>query len=169
MIEFLYFDMDGLIANFNKRCVDIMGHKFDEENAKECWRKINKVEDFWFTIEPYEGISYFFNTIIPILNANNIRYGILSGTCNSNTANCERDKILWINQHASEWFHPSQIHLCKSKNKKYYATPTSVLLDDRGQNIDDWKNHGGIAIWHDSDNESFDVLIQKILMVIENH
>lgn len=169
MIRFLYFDMDGLLANFNKKCVEIMGHNFDEERASECWRKINKVDDFWISLEPYDGLSAFFSTIIPILDANNIRYGILSGTCNSNTAGCERDKMLWLKTHANTWFAPHQIHLCKSKNKKWYATPESVLIDDRGTNIDDWKNHGGIAVWHDSDNESFDSLIQKILMVIENH
>jgi len=163
-IEHLYFDMDGLLCNFNKKCIEIMGHVFDEENAKKCWKKISETSDFWISLECYDKLDQFLDTIIPILNEKNINYHILTGT--SSSSECERDKIIWVNKNISKWFQPHHVHLCKSKNKKFYATPNSILIDDRPSNIEDWSEHGGVSIWHNSDHETYDELLQKIIAII---
>ena len=44
--------------------------------------------------------------------------------------------------------------------KQEFATPESILIDDREQNIQQWRQAGGIAIHHTSANDTIEQLKQ---------
>jgi hypothetical protein len=52
------------------------------------------------------------------------------------------------------------VHLIlrSAKNKKEFATPKSILIDDRIANIIDWREAGGIAIHHINAKQTIDQL-----------
>jgi hypothetical protein len=52
------------------------------------------------------------------------------------------------------------VHLIlrSAKNKKEFASPTSILIDDRDDNISDWINAGGIGILHKSAKDTISQL-----------
>jgi hypothetical protein len=52
------------------------------------------------------------------------------------------------------------VHLIlrSAKHKKDFATPTSILIDDRLDNIQGWRDAGGIGIHHVSTKHTIDQL-----------
>ena len=44
----------------------------------------------------------------------------------------------------------TKLILRSAERKQEFATPQSILIDDRKDNIDRWKEAGGIGIYHTS-------------------
>jgi hypothetical protein len=47
-----------------------------------------------------------------------------------------------------------KLTLAQSFNKKNYAEPNHILIDDRLSNIEQWRAAGGIGILHTSSDET---------------
>jgi len=52
--------------------------------------------------------------------------------------------------------------LAYSYNKKKYAAPNHVLIDDRKDNIEGWESEGGVGILHTSAEDT----IAKLLNIV---
>jgi hypothetical protein len=50
--------------------------------------------------------------------------------------------------------------LTPAKFKQKYAGENKILIDDRADNISDWKNAGGIGILHKTANQTINELKQ---------
>jgi len=144
----VYLDMDGVLANFDKRFKDISGMEPKEFEAKygtkEFWNLIdeeNKVK-FWVGIPEMPGAKALVDAV------KKYDYELL--TSPSAKKQSYLGKILWVRNHIGSVF-PSKprINFKRAKEKhevKPQLTKTDILIDDREDTIGRWNAAGGTGI-----------------------
>lgn len=131
--------MDGVLVDFNEGYYKLTGHKLDgvHRTDERFWDPINEAGyDFWINLnwmpDGKELWSYIEKYTPELLSAP-------SRQNNSRVA-----KHDWVNRELPG------VHLIlrSAKHKKDFASPKSILIDDRVDNIADWVGAGGIGILH---------------------
>ena len=139
----IYLDMDGVIADFNKKYKEMFSIPpaeaekdkkfepfFNEFIAKESFAKLELMPD------AINLMNYLRNTGIPI--------EILSSTSSERRdAQIRPQKMKWLKDNQIEF---PAILVQGAHLKQKYATPDSLLIDDTSKNIDEWRRAGGIGI-----------------------
>jgi hypothetical protein len=164
-IEKIYLDMDGVIADFEKRYIDLYG--MNPKEAEKQNKFNDNFEDFiqtqQFTYLPYtfKG-SVLINVLETIFLQKGIPTEILSSTANeSRHAELSTQKSKWL-ENANILF---KRNFVPGKELKYkFATPTSLIIDDTDVVISDWEEAGGIAIHH----KDVDTTVAKLMDLIYN-
>lgn len=151
----IYVDMDGVLVDFDKGFRELSGKDpldYMEEHGKPAfWKALQKEprfflnldwmpdgEELWNYIEPY-------NPTVLTTPVHSMKY-------------CKEDKKSWAEGHLGK-----DRKVIFSFKKEEYATPTSILIDDRDKNIIPWNASGGIGILHISTNSTTKEL-KKILI-----
>lgn len=154
----LFFDMDGVLDNFNKSAqslnIDMTPNvPSDKLSAKEkivrnaFWNEVAKHgKEFWTNIEPFEEaceMVHFYK------DRTNCSLNILSkAPTNKSVYQYAYDgKLEWLKNHFGDNFFDS-INIIKGKKEEYCTGKNCVLIDDRKDLCEDWVNAGGIAIYH---------------------
>ena len=155
----IYCDMDGVLVDFNKRFGELSAwgpEKFIEKNGlDEFWELIDgRGVGFWVGMEWMEDGK----TLWEYLKSNH-NVELLSSP--SRAENSRLGKRLWVRNHKLG----VKLNLAYSKNKKKYAAPNHVLIDDRKDNIEDWESKGGVGILHTSAEDT----ITKLLHIVAKH
>jgi hypothetical protein len=149
-VSMIYVDMDGVIANFEKRYVDKFG--VTPESTRKNNDFANRFDTFindgeFATLELMPDAHVLF----AYLNSLSIPKEILSSTATPNWHSLVApQKIVWLNKHNINYA-PNLVP--GKQHKAKYATPDSVLIDDTPVVIDAWNKAGGIGILH-TDAES---------------
>lgn len=159
------FDLDGVLCDydtywgsdktFNKARFhsEIMDNKMFEKLLP----MMNGFELFW-------GIKEY-------LSDNKIEYNfqILSSLGSPNdmevAKEATRQKELWVRRYLGEFV--GNLNFVEHKGKKkWFATPTSILIDDTNENVQQFiENHGhGILFNNDMD---FDSILKQVLFTID--
>ena len=142
-IKKIYLDMDGVIANFDKKYKELFSIPpaeaekekkfepfFNEFIAKESFAKLELMPD------AINLLNYLRKTGIPV--------EILSSTSSERRdAQIRPQKMKWLKDHQIEF---PVILVPGARLKQEYATPDSLLIDDTPRNIDEWRRSGGIGI-----------------------
>ena len=143
-ISKIYVDMDGVLADFEKRYVKLYGSLTDRDR-KHLFR--SNFDDFiasgqFATLDLMPDAL----TLIHSLNTLNIPKEILSSTAYEETYDAiAKQKEVWLKDHHIDW----KPNFVPGKRHKYkFATPDSIIIDDTYSVIEDWRKAGGIAIWH---------------------
>jgi len=148
----IYVDMDGVVADFDKRFRDISGmapKEFENKYGKKAfWDLIdeeNKVK-FWVGIPPMLGAS----ELISFVSKHD--YEML--TAPSIKKQSRLGKNLWIRNHTGDIF-PSKpkVNFKFAKEKhliKPQLTNFDILIDDRAATINNWNAAGGTGILYKS-------------------
>ena len=148
----IYVDMDGVVADFDKRFTDLAGMSPEEFKAKQgtkgFWDFIdeeNKIK-FWVGIPPMPGASELINFV------SKHDYEML--TAPSIKKQSRLGKNLWIRNHTGDIF-PSKprVNFKAAKEKhliKPQLTKFDILIDDRAATIDNWNAAGGNGILYKS-------------------
>ena len=141
----IYLDMDGVIADFNKRYKEL--YKIYPSEADDY-----KVFDGFFTKFIATGEFATLDLmpdameLIDYLRSLSIPTEILSSTSSERRdADIRKQKLEWLAKHNIE-FPP--ILVPGKRHKKDYSNPNSLLIDDTSANIDQWRREGGIGILH---------------------
>ena len=145
-IKTVYLDMDGVLANFEKRWLELFGSPPSEARATKRFdqRWYDFIESAQFsTLELFPGA----NELVAYLRQNpNITVEILSSSGGEKThSQVEPQKIAWLKAHGFD-FKPNIVP-GKSK-KKFYANPNTILIDDTESVILDFVENNGNAILH---------------------
>ncbi|MCF0115218.1 MAG: hypothetical protein HUJ56_07685 [Erysipelotrichaceae bacterium] len=156
VIEKIYFDMDGVLADFDRGCYELAGIKpYDQLNGKRdekalFWKSIQKVDHFFDKLEPKDKALDMFRLL-------NEKY---PGCCEILSAipgedrgilYAKEDKINWIKKYLGE---EVVVHIVYRKEKINYAKGEgSILIDDYERSIDEW-NTRGTGILHRSVEET---------------
>ena len=157
-IEKIYVDMDGVIADFEKRYVSLFGH------VSESKRRSLFVQNFIGFIADENFVTLELmpdaRRLITFLDSLDIPKEILSSTAHpDNYDEISRQKNLWLNTHNIAW----KQNFVPGKQHKYkYATPNSIIIDDTLSVIYDWNKAGGIAIHHKNAHNTISLLEQYV-------
>lgn len=152
----IYCDMDGVLTDFEGRFMDMLkeeGHKYYSKaelegilRPKHFQREFGEGE-FWkfvdgFGEEFWSGMNWMPNgeALWSFISPYNPK--ILSSPSKDNSSRL--GKRMWIREHLNP--SPAEIIFALSENKQDYATPKSILIDDKPSNIEQWEAQGGIAM-----------------------
>ena len=163
-IEKIYFDMDGVLADFDRGIKELCGlEPLDQANKSPkdddiMWEKVKEVGHFYDKLELMPGALEMFATLYG-------KYGdkceILSGIPKPRRGitTSGEDKTAWAHRLLSEKL---KVNIVFREEKKNYVTgPGCILIDDLEKNIREWNEAGGTGILFTS---AEDVLAQIVDM-----
>ena len=152
-VEKIYFDMDGVLADFDRGVIDLCGitplsqnSKYhDEKRDDAMWAEVKKIEHFYDVLELKPGAKEMFDAVYG-------RYGdnceILTGIPKPKRGieSAADDKVAWVRRLLSDKI---VVNIVYSEEKPRYCTGKGcILIDDRDENIRDWIKMGGTGIMH---------------------
>ena len=152
----IYVDMDGVLANFEKRFEDLAGMGADE------YKDEYGIKEFWNLIDEKHKVS-FWRGIEPMVDADKLidfvsKYDYELLTAPSVKKQSVIGKSLWVKDKTGQLF-PSlpKVNYKFAKDKhliKPKLTEFDILIDDRQDTIDRWNRAGGTGILHTSANNT---------------
>ena len=147
----IYCDMDGVLCDFDKRFEQFGGMSSREYEAKygtkKFWELIDKVgADFWSKIPWMTEGKQLWNHI------KQYNPSLLSAP--SQDYSSRYGKKLWVQENMPG----TRLILAKRANKKDYASGKSILIDDREDNINEWRAAKGIGILFKSAEQTINEL-----------
>lgn len=148
----IYCDMDGVLVDFNrafeKLSNGVYSRTYEEKHGKKAfWDLISKEgAKFWsemhWTKDGKKLWDYINHPTTELLSAPSQEMSSRVG------------KARWVGKNL-----PGVIlNLELAKDKKLYASPNNILIDDHPLNISDWINEGGIGVLHTSAKNTIEQL-----------
>lgn len=160
-------DMDGVLVGFRQKVLEIFpgfqeyaiepDTKAYKKMDGKMWAAISRYQkegkEFWYDCPPMDDCFELWNYI------KQFDHGILTATGQA-YFNAAPQKVKW----AAKYFGPEVPIICveKSVQKALYATPNTILIDDKKKCIDPWVAAGGIGILHTSAKTTIEEL-KKIM------
>jgi 5'(3')-deoxyribonucleotidase len=141
--------MDGVLIDFDKGYLKLTGHQLDGSHRTDTnfWDPINAGGyDFWINLEWMNDGKELWDYI------KKYNPSILSAPSRQNESRVAKHD--WVNRELPG----TQLHLRNAKHKKDFATPNSILIDDRIDNIEGWREAGGIGIHHINTKDTIEQL-----------
>jgi hypothetical protein len=154
----LYLDMDGVLMDFESHIAkwgcrwhgDPYIHKPFEQWTPEqrsndiLYKHVMAKQDFWRTMQPMTD-AYILWNYCRLHNPH-----VLTATPHSATYRdrCAADKARSIREFFDPVFPQEQFHAVLRKEKRNFAKPGAVLVDDLPHNCHEWTKAGGTAILH---------------------
>lgn len=148
-LQKIYFDMDGVLANFNHGLMDLCGiAPQDQENQSDeyssrMWGAVRNIPHFYDKLDPIPGTLDLFQELYE-------KYG---GKCEILTAIPKKDKgIVTAGEDKISWAHrllgpDVMVNIVYKEQKKEFCTgPDCILVDDLARNIREWTECGGTGI-----------------------
>ena len=144
-INKIMLDMDGVIADFQKRYVELYNMQPKEAEAN---KKFNHFFDDFIQHNHFATLDIMPGAydLIAFLRTLSIPTEILSSTASEKRdALIRPQKLQWLESHAIGF----KANLVPgARNKAKFATPDSILIDDMERNCEDFRKAGGYAILH---------------------
>ena len=141
----IYCDMDGVLVNFDKGYHDLTGNDIKGEffTDSHFWDPINKAgKNFWVNLEWQPDGKELWDYI------KQYKPKLLSAPSRQDDSRVGKHE--WVERELPG----VPLLLRTAKHKKDFADPNSILIDDRLDNIQGWREKGGIGIHHTSTNET---------------
>ena len=156
-IEKIYFDMDGVLADFDRGVRELCGMEALDQGTRTpeqdgiMWEAIRKIDHFYDRLELMPGAKEMFDAVY-------VKYGdrceILTGIPKEKRGivTAAEDKISWMKRILSDRI---KVNICYRAEKILKCTgPETVLIDDLKKNIDEWQGKDGTGILHISAEET---------------
>ena len=136
----IYCDMDGVLVDFDKGYKELTGKEASFDMPKEeFWTPIQKAgASFWIKLQWMPDGKQLWDYIKPY------NPDLLSAP--SRDESSKIGKFVWVKRNVPG----TKLILRSAERKQEFATPNSILIDDRKDNIQRWKDAGGIGIYHTS-------------------
>lgn len=149
----LYFDLDGVMADFDAHFPATFGldHRGLADDA--MWATINAHPSYFRDMPLCAGAKVFFDRISwmePI---------ILTACPRSNYAHVARQKRAWVREHLSSTC--TVLPVMGGRNKGLFMHAVGdILIDDFERNTKAWEEEGGVAILHRDFKTTFEDLLR---------
>ena len=136
----IYCDMDGVLVDFDKGYKELTGTEASFDTPKEeFWEPITKAgAAFWIRLKWMPDGKQLWDYIKPY------NPDLLSAP--SREESSKIGKRVWVKRELPG----VKLILRQAERKQEFSTPNSILIDDRADNIQRWKDAGGIGIIHTS-------------------
>jgi len=149
-VKTIFFDMDGVVADFNYSAGKILGREvgwgpYDLTN--DDWKTLSKVDHLYLDLFLIEESRSLF-ALAKTMSDYNVKF--LTAIPRVKTIpTAKDDKTKWLEKH----FPGEEILFGPySKDKWKHANRLDILIDDRLSNVQEWVSKGeGIAIYHRGD------------------
>jgi phosphopantetheine adenylyltransferase len=144
----VYCDMDGVLVDFEKGYKELTGEDASyNTNPEEFWAPITKAgAAFWIKLPWMPDGKQLWDYIKPY------NPSLLSAP--SREESSKIGKFTWVKRNMPG----TKLILRSAERKQEFATPNSILIDDRADNIQRWKDAGGIGIHHTSASDTIQQL-----------
>ena len=136
----IYCDMDGVLVDFDKGYKDLTGTEASfSTDPKQFWEPIQKAgAAFWIKLKWMPDGKQLWNYIQ--------KYNPELLSAPSRDESSKIGKFVWVKRNI-----PGTKLILRSADKKQeFAKPNTILIDDRADNIQRWKDAGGVGIHHTS-------------------
>jgi hypothetical protein len=136
----IYCDMDGVLVDFDRGYKELTGKEasFDRP-TEEFWEPLSKAGAvFWIKLKWMPDGKQLWSYI------KSYNPDLLSAP--SKEESSKIGKFVWVKREMPG----TKLILRQAERKQEFATPNSILIDDRADNIQRWKDAGGIGIHHTS-------------------
>ncbi len=148
-IKKIYFDMDGVLANFDKGVIDYCKmapipqgtRNKDEEDL--LWSRVSNTPNFYYKLDFIDGSKDLF---LSLLDKYKEKIEILTGIPKPHrkVLTAGDDKIRWVKDYLSN---SVKVNVCLREEKiKFAIDKNYILIDDYQKNIIEWENAGGTGI-----------------------
>jgi hypothetical protein len=145
----IFSDMDGVLTDFDGSFV-----KYSKGIPPREYEKKYGKDGFWKLIDGEGGVGYWAG--MPWMEDGKEYWDyikdydteLLSSPSRSETSRL--GKRLWVKNNMPG----VKLTLAQAYNKKNYAEPNHILIDDRESNIEQWREAGGIGILHTSASDT---------------
>jgi hypothetical protein len=140
----IYFDMDGVLCNFLGRVVELTGAPF----VSGEWDELNQHSHLYSDLAPIKPMVRLVHRLYEL----EYHLEVLSATpAIGKIEYARQDKFLWC-----AWrLPPIVVNIVDHAIKKQtFAAPDAILIDDSLRNCTQWREAGGIAIYHTSYKET---------------
>lgn len=146
-IKTLYLDLDGVVADFDRRWLDLFnetpGSSRNQKHFNPNWEQFIRGENF-STLDLFPGAEALIEYVRSI--DQNVNVEILSSSGGKTFHN-------EVSIQKNEWLMKLDIHYTRNfvpgrSLKRNYATPDSILVDDTEDVIESFNKAGGIGILH---------------------
>ena len=139
----IFLDMDGVLVDFDQQFKELTGmmpREFESKyDSNKFWEEIdNAGVGFWRGMKWMPGGEALYN------RAAQFDHALLSSPSRSEVSKI--GKRLWRRDKTPN----TKLILSRSYLKKNYAAPNHILIDDREDNIKQWRDAGGIGILYTS-------------------
>jgi hypothetical protein len=139
----IYCDMDGVLCDFDARFKSINPEKLSPSQYTNKYG----VDKFWTTIDA-EGVKFWVG-IKWMSDGKELwdyikQYNPTLLSAPSRAPSSRLGKRLWVKNNLPG----TPLILASAEKKQNYAKGSHILIDDRPDNVNQWKNKGGIGILH---------------------
>lgn len=157
MIEKIYLDMDGVVADFHRRYVEVFGktpsEARDQKEFHPHWKEFVVTGQF-ATLDWWHDGQKFLDYIKTL----DVEVEMLSSSGGTKYHDLVvEQKLHWLKE---KGIHYKANIVAGRRKKKEYAKPTTILVDDTEDVIDDFNEAGGIGILHKDANETIKIIKQ---------
>jgi len=162
----IYLDMDGVLANFDKGIIEIypefnelnrlyhdaLNTEDDKIKRAAMADAIKNTPDFWKNLEWEPGGQEVWEFVKQYF----YKPAIITSPMIEDLDRCINQKLHWV-ESTMKYNIDFERFIPESEKHLYvncFRGDLQILIDDRWQNIQNWKNHGGIGIFHNSKDYS---------------
>jgi 5'(3')-deoxyribonucleotidase len=142
----LFLDLDGVLADFDRGVVDLLGMpsaRFEKRyGIKEFWRRLAKAPDFYARLPLMPDARLLFDAI------EHLTPTILTGLPLGKWA--APQKVAWCEEH----FPRVPVITCMARDKHRFMDPGDVLVDDRDRHRPAYEAHGVVFVHHKNAKQS---------------
>lgn len=162
-IDCIYFDMDGVLVDFNRGQEEILKIDIVHQDHKKpgdddlLFSKMREYDHYYLMLKPIEGSLSLFNKVYE-------KYGgkcrILTGVPKANRGiiNASSDKKAWVEKYLSKEIIVNTV--LRKEKVQFVKGRGSILIDDFSKNIKEWREAGGTGIRFISAKETEEELIK---------
>jgi hypothetical protein len=148
----IYCDMDSVLVDFDRGYQELTGmttQQADANGVEAFWEPLTKAgAKFWITLQWMPDGKQLWDYIK--------KYNPILLSAPSREESSKLGKRVWVKRELPG----VKLILKYASQKQEYASPTSILIDDRQKNIDQWEAAGGIGILHTSTPDTIKQLQQ---------
>jgi 5'(3')-deoxyribonucleotidase len=142
----LFLDADGVLADFDRRSVELLGMKpkaFIAKHGRSAfWKRLAKAENVYCSLAEMPDARVLFDAV------KHLKPTILTGLPAGNWA--ARQKVEW----AAEHFPGVPIITCMARDKHLHMHPGDILVDDREKHRAAYETAGVVFVHHKNAEDS---------------